>query len=176
MDVFAHAFWTNAVFYKKYQTEKTQRYLAVLFGHLPDLLAFTPAFFYLVFSGTRGGIEAFNSGVWVYRYAAFAYNFTHSLALFLIGVLTVFIIRKFLGLKSGFYWPMWGWCLHILIDIPSHKGFYETPFLFPFSGYKFDHGISWGHPLFMIINYSALILVYLFWFFVLRKNKTQNKI
>ncbi len=99
---------------------------------------------------------------------------------FSLAVLLVALIRFFVHTSKThdrekvvysrlIYWPMWGWLLHILIDIPTHKNFYETPFLFPLSGYRFSHGISWGHPTFMIINYGALAAVYLFWFLVLRK-------
>jgi hypothetical protein len=169
MDVFAHALWTNVVFYKKYHYEKRQRFTAVAFGVLPDLFVFTPAFLYMIFSGQHFGIESFNSGVWVFRYAAAGYNYTHSLVIFAATMIIVTLIR---GGKQ--YWPMWGWALHIGIDIFSHKGFYETPFLFPLSDYKFDHGMSWGHPLFMLINYSLLAVVYFFWFLVLRKKYAKT--
>lgn len=166
MDVFAHALWTNAVFYKKYAAEKTQRYIAVAFGLMPDLLVFTPAFLYGIFSRQHFSMEAFNSQVWVFRYAAAGYQFTHSLVIFAAAMIIVAVVRR-----GRQYWPMWGWALHILIDIPSHRGFYETPFLFPVSGYKFDNGVSWAHPTFMLVNYSLLALVYLFWFFVIRKRR-----
>ena len=84
MDVFAHALWTNAVFYKKYRLEKAQRYWAVFFGLAPDLVSFTPAFLYMIFSGRRLGVEAFSSGLWVYQYAAASYNWTHSLVVFAV--------------------------------------------------------------------------------------------
>lgn len=169
MDVFAHALWTNAVFYKKYASEKAQRYWAVFFGVMPDLVSFTPAFLYMVFSGNHFGIEAFNSGIWVYRWAAASYNITHSLIVFIVAMVVVTVIRR-----GKQYWPLWGWALHILIDIPSHKGFYETPFLYPISNYKFDHGIPWAHPLFMVVNYSLLTLVYLIWFLFLRKKHAKQ--
>lgn len=58
-------------------------------------------------------------------------------------------------------WLMGGWVLHIIIDIPTHtKAFFATPFLWPLSNFKID-GISWGTLWFMLINYSALVLVYL---------------
>ncbi len=169
MDVFAHALWTNAVFYKNYTTEKASRYWAIFFGLMPDLLSFTPAFFFLIFSRSHFGIETFNSGSWMFRYASWSYNWTHSFVTFAVVMLIVTIIRR-----GKVYWPLWGWALHIAIDVFTHKGFYETPLLYPLSGYKFDHGTSWGHPLFMVINYSLIALVYLFWFFVLRKKAKQN--
>lgn len=165
MDILAHAFWTNALYYTKYQKEKIQRYWAIFFGVMPDLISFTPAFIYLIFSRGKGlGIEAFFSNLWIYRWAAWSYNWTHSFVSFVIVMLVVTIVRK-----GKQYWPLWGWALHISVDIFSHKGFYETPFLYPLSHYKFDHGIPWSHPVFMLVNYSLLAIIYLFWFVLLRK-------
>lgn len=168
MDVFAHALWTNVVFYSKYRQEKMRRWLAIFFGVAPDLVSFAPAFLYLFFSRSHFSIETFNSQVWVFKYAAHAYNFTHSLVIFIAAMIIVAAIRR-----GKIYWPMWGWGLHIFIDIFSHKNFYETPFLFPLSNYKIGL-LSWGHPLFMSINYGLLALAYLFWFFVLRKKYAKQ--
>lgn len=58
---------------------------------------------------------------------------------------------------------MFGWALHILIDIPSHSiSLYPTPFLWPISEYRFPYGVSWANQTFMIINYSALLIVWIF--------------
>jgi hypothetical protein len=129
------------------------------------LASFTPAFLFSFFA-CKSFFELIGSNAWVVRYASESYNYTHSLIFFLVVLAIVLIARK-----GKVYWPMFGWLLHILIDIPTHRGFYETPFLFPLSGFRFTHGISWGHPVFMIINYSALILVYLGIFLVSRKKK-----
>jgi hypothetical protein len=174
MDVFAHTLWTNVVFYKKYRLEKLNRFIAVVFGLLPDLFSFAPVFIYSFLTRTDF-FELIGKRVWVVQYASESYNYTHSIVIFALVVGLVFIVRKILN-KSAFYWPMWGWLLHILIDIPTHRGFYETPFLFPLSGFKFSHGISWGHPVFMIINYSALATIYIFWFLVLRKQNKPKKV
>lgn len=170
MDVFAHTLWTNVVFYKKYRLERLNRFIAVVFGLLPDLFSFVPIFVYRFFTG-EDFFDLIGRNIWVVRYASESYNYTHSVVVFALAVGLVFVVRKLFN-KSAFYWPMWGWLLHILIDIPTHKNFYETPFLFPLSGYQFSHGISWSHPTFMVINYGALALIYIFWFLVLRK---QNK-
>ncbi len=182
MDVFAHTLWTNVVFYKKYRLERLNRFIAVVFGLLPDLFSFAPVFIYSFITRTDF-FELIGKRVWVVQYASESYNYTHSIVVFAVVVSVVAIIRLIIyTLKTDgrqkivysklVYWPMWGWLLHILIDIPTHRGFYETPFLFPLSGYQFSHGISWGHPVFMIINYGALAAIYIFWFLVLRK---QNK-
>lgn len=164
MDILAHTLWTNAVFHTKYHTDRKNRYLAAMFGVLPDLVGFTPAFFYMIFSGGFRGPQSFASSHWVFLYAQHAYNYSHSLVIFSIVFIMIALFRK-----GKPYWPLLGWALHILIDIPSHKGFYETPFLFPLSGYKFSHGTSWGHPLFMVINYVCLLVVYGIIFFITKK-------
>ena len=170
MDIFAHAFWTNAVFYKKYAAEKAQRYWAIFFGVMPDLISFTPAQIYFFLNRVTFNPALFETNAnWTLRYAVASYNVSHSFITFLVVLLIVTAARK-----GKIYWPLWGWALHIGVDVFSHKGFFETPLLYPLSGFKFHHGISWAHPEFMLINYSALAAVYLFWFFVLRKKYAQN--
>lgn len=167
MDFIAHGLWTNIVFYKKYPQEKRQRYLAVFFGMMPDLV-FAPAFIYmLMFVRGRFNEAVFSSNLWMFKFASVGYQYTHSIVIFIAVMILVVIIRK-----GKMYWPMWGWALHIGIDIFTHKDFYETPFLFPLSNYKIGV-VAWGHPLFMLINYSALAVCYLVWFLVLRKKKYE---
>lgn len=164
MDIFAHTLWTNAVFYNKYPRDRKRRYWAAFFGVAPDLIVFTPAFLYSIFFGGHYGPPLLNSTIWVYRYAQQGYNYTHSLVIFALAMVVVTLLRR-----GKQYWPMWGWALHIGIDIFSHRGFYETPFLFPLSGYKFDYGVSWAHPTFMFINYSAIAVFYILIFTVWKK-------
>ncbi len=179
MDIFAHTAWTNVVFYKKYRLDKINRFVAVLFGVLPDLLSFAPVFIYGFFA-RKGFMELVGSTAWPVRFASESYNYTHSIVIFGAILLAVYIWRLLrknaLGnrmYQSAIYYPLFGWLLHILIDIPTHKDFYETPFLFPISPYKFGHGISWAHPTFMVINYSALALAYLIWLLVIRRSKKK---
>lgn len=167
MDIFAHALWTNAVYYKKYRWNLKSRLWAVFFGIAPDLASFTPATIYaFLFSWGEHLAYLANSSFWVFAYARESYGYTHSLVIFLAVTLIVTALRK-----GRLYLPMLGWLLHILIDIPTHKNFYETPFLFPLANYKFDRGVSWGEPWFMMVNYSALAVVYILIFTVFRKKK-----
>ena len=168
MDILAHTLWTNAVFYKKYKTDWKNRFWSVAFGVLPDLVSFSPVFIYAFFKRT-GFMELIGSNVWVVKYASESYNYTHSLVMFATALIVVTLIRK-----GKVWWPMFGWALHISIDIFTHHGFYETPFLFPLFNYKFDHGVSWGTPWFMIVNYSALAVAYVFIFY-LSRNKNVVK-
>lgn len=179
MDIFAHTAWTNVVFYKKYKLDRVNRFVAVLFGVVPDLLSFAPVFIYSIFA-RRGFMELVGSAAWPVRFASESYNYTHSIVVFafIFAALSLYryLRRGQFGerlYKNVLYYPMLGWLLHILIDIPTHKDFYETPFLFPLSGFRFTHGISWAHPTFMILNYGALASVYFVWFLVLRKRQKK---
>lgn len=147
MDTFAHGLWTYAIFHNK-----SYAWQAVLFGVLPDLLSFGMLFVINIFSGKfhRGPPALESIPKWLFA----AYNLTHSLVLFLIIFFSIFLITK------KWYWPLLGWAIHILIDIPTHSArFFPTPFLWPLSNYNFN-GISWATPWFMVINYLALVIVY----------------
>jgi len=168
MDIFAHAAWTNIVFYKKYKKERLNRFLSVLFGLLPDFASFSPIFIYGFFTSTKF-FDLVGLDLWVVNFANESYKYTHSIIIFALVALLIYFLRG-----RVWYWPMFGWALHILIDIGTHKNFYETPFLFPISDYKFGYGISWAHPTFMLLNYGLLAVFYICWFFVVRNRKTQS--
>lgn len=170
MDILAHSLWTNLAYYKKYRFNRKQRLWAVFFGIAPDLVSFTPAtlFAFSHFGNRDYLMQLANSSYWPFAWAQYSYNYTHSLVFFAVVTAIVLAIRK-----GKIYWPLLGWALHIGIDIFSHKGFYETPFLYPVSNYKFSHGWSWGDPAFMFINYGLLIIIYLSLLFFL-KNKQRD--
>lgn len=184
MDVLAHTLWTNALFHLKYNKQRRMRYLAAFFGVAPDLVGFVPVFVYLIFSGQifRGTTGSHLTGDnWTFDFASFMYQYSHSLVIFAFVLLLVTIIGNlYLKYKKGalyqfwFFWPLLGWALHILIDIPSHPDFYNTPFLYPLSGYKFTHGVRWSHPTYMLINYSLLIMTYVV-LYIFQKRKEHLK-
>ena len=169
MDVFAHTLWTNALFHLKYNQQRKWRYLAAFFGVVPDLIGFAPLFIYMIFSGRFFREQfPFAETNWTFGFAESAYNYTHSLVIFLVVfglVLLIGNVYRYLNNKAlyrfWFFWPMLGWPLHILIDFPTHPDFYHTPIFFPLSEYRFTGGIAWSHPTFMLINYSLLVLAYI---------------
>jgi len=149
MDIFAHFFWTYAIFHK---TKKP--WIAALFGILPDLLSFGVLFVINMFTG-KGFMRGPPNPDLVPSFVTQSYNYTHSLIIILTIILIIYFLTK------NFYVFFLGWPLHILIDIPSHTSrIFPTPFLFPISTYTFN-GISWANPTFMKLNYLSLILVYL---------------
>ena len=172
MDIFAHGLWAGAVYKGIGQKKSVSVKWAVFWGIFPDLFAFTIPFALIIIGLISGNFEAKNfpkpdeiepgqaDGITsIFPYTRVLYSVSHSLFIFLIiFILSSLIFRRPI-LELG------GWLLHILIDIPTHSyKFFPTPFLWPISSLKFD-GYSWSHPIFMIMNYGALAILYLviFW-------------
>ncbi len=162
MDIFAHFLWTYALYFR---TKK--RLLAGFFGIMPDLAAFGFFFIYNILTGgAHTGRPTLNS---IPKYVFVGYNFTHSLVIFFIIVLTIYYITREIPIVLG------GWLLHILIDIPTHsRDFFPTPFLWPLSDFTVN-GVGWGETQFMIINYSLLVILYLYLFIKFKKKKKEIK-
>lgn len=128
--------------------------MAFFFGVLPDILSFG---IYIV--GSWIGIfkhPNFSSGrhpdpSMIPDFVHIAYDWTHSLVIFLVVFGIVWIVRQ------KIYWPMFAWPLHILSDIPTHSGdFFPTPFLWPLSDFHV-YGVSWGHPYIFFPNWILLL-------------------
>ena len=179
MDILAHTLWANAgvrvanaVAEKNLPTgrqEKKSFHISpgwtTFWGIFPDLFAFTIPFlarFYFIFIGqnsfsvffrrTEGGMGGAEDGLSI---AHTLYQYSHSLVIWAVVFAVVWAVFK----RPRY--ELLGWALHILIDIPSHVlAFFPTPFLFPISDYRFPYGIQWSNQWFMIINYSALLLVW----------------
>ena len=174
MDIFAHAVWTNilATIARKRQEKIHRRLLSVawttFWGVFPDLFAFTVPFIIGIWGWVSGagfmyGRETIASGL-----APMLYNYSHSLVIWFAVFCGISVYSK------RPRWELFGWALHILIDVPSHgNGFYLTPIFFPISGWKFTHGVSWAHPVFMMVNYSVMLVAWsgVAWY---RKKLAQN--
>lgn len=169
MDIFAHGLWAGAVC-KTVNIKRRTRFhvwLAVFWGMFPDLFAFAVPFVWtawLIASGQfdphavphQGQGEPVPAdGLPLFYVAHALYNVSHSAIVFAL----VFCLVSFIRKRPS--WEMLGWALHIMIDIPTHSySFFPTPVLWPVSSWKFD-GISWALPWFLISNYFALAVVYL---------------
>lgn len=132
----------------------------IAFGILPDFSSFTPIFIWYFYQLLTGQMSAPNGrpdfdSMPLAQLTHQLYDYTHSFVPFVIVLLLVWaIVRKF-------PWFLLGWGLHIAIDIFSHsREFFPTPFLYPISDVNVN-GIPWSHPIFMAINYSLLLVLYL---------------
>lgn len=184
MDIFAHGLWTAAAAKatnRKLEPKNKRRlniWLTTFWGIFPDLFAFTIPFIWIALGLLSGNVHlsdfprpqqteppADGKLYAVMRLANSLYSISHSAIIFAAVFLIVWLVAR------RPVWELGGWLLHILIDIPTHSyQFYPTPVFWPFSGWRF-HGISWANPWFMILNYSALLIVYLL---LRRKNRTRN--
>ena len=150
MDTLAHGLWGGMLFGWR------RRFgLAFLFGLCPDLFSFG---LWIVIRMARGQWQhgrpdAYMLPEWLHT----AYNFTHSLII--IGAVWALLWWCWKELAL----PFSAWPLHILCDIPTHsQDFFPTPFLYPLSSFTID-GISWGRWWFMLLNYTGLLILALFW-------------
>lgn len=167
MDILAHTLWANVLARKakKIAEKKNKKIIlsvgwTAFFGVFPDLFAFTIPFIMVVLKIVTGKMsmssfgEHHDPGIG-FDLAANLYQYSHSVVIWAIVFLVAWVISK----RPRY--ELFGWLLHILIDIPSHAlSFYPTPFLFPISEYRFPYGISWSNKWYMLINYSALLIVW----------------
>lgn len=189
MDIFSHAFWNIAVSkaasskseYLKKKKNRINSILLAIWSIAPDFFAFAPVFiFYIILFLSGDGIDEISkiphspsevepltgNGVLIFKLTRTLYNLSHSVVIFFLVILITFLIIKKIRIE------MFGWLLHIIIDIPTHSyKFYPTPVFWPIAKWKFD-GLSWGTPWFMTINISLIGFVLLFYFL---HNHRKNK-
>lgn len=57
-----------------------------------------------------------------------------------------------------FWIPLFGWWLHIIIDVFTHSSdFYPAPVFYPITERAFD-GVAWNQPWMLALNYAALAI------------------
>jgi hypothetical protein len=156
MDIVSHGLWGGVGFGRK---SKKNFWLAFFFGIAPDLFSFGIYSFSTLFGfeervSWKDGPPDLSS---IPYYVDALYNVTHSLVVFALVFAAVWFVMK----KAPIV--MFGWPLHIVTDIFTHStSFFPTPFLWPFSSYRFD-GISWGNPNIFIPNLALLAIVFIIW-------------
>lgn len=170
MDTFSHGFWVGAI-YKvlgRKINKKFNIWLAVWWGIFPDILSFTISSVWLLWVLLAGQSSLAElprpdtireiDAPFVYAITLILYNLSHSLIVFLLVAVLVTLAVKRIA------WEMFGWLLHILMDMPTHAlDFWPTPVLWPLFDWQLP-GFNWEiKPWFWLINYLAIILVFL-WF------------
>ncbi len=188
MDVFSHGLWSATLAKAtNLSTKKVELnpWHAAWWGVFPDVFAFSVPMAVTLFgllTGTvdRSGLPGPGSSAGarpVFGLALYLYNYSHSLIVFALVFGVIFGIRFLRHREKMWYslvpWTMLAWMLHILADIPTHSTeFYPTPFLWPFSSFRVN-GYPWAHPVFMITNYSLLVIVSIILFIKKRQLKKQ---
>ncbi len=169
MDFLSHLLWTAALYKYVNKNHKASFRLwqAAFWGVFPDLVL-VPGFVWMLWQLLAGAsfhnawsmhVEPVTPSFYFFlEFTRLAYSFTHSLVIFVLvfGILYLW--------KGRYFWLLGGWLFHIVLDVPTHTyKFYPTPVLWPISSFRFS-GIAWHEPWFLIVNYAALILTYV-WLF-----------
>jgi hypothetical protein len=177
MDIISHALWSGALFKSiniKLKKKKFKFWQAAFFGMFPDIISFVIPFIIflpIIISQQGFNLSKLSIAVQSPPYSSIIemlYNISHSVIIFSIVFLLIWLIfRKPI-------WILFGWLLHILIDIPTHLiGHFATPMFWPLSNFKINGIIYWREPFFMIIDIILLIIVY--WIILRKENKVKKK-
>jgi len=176
MDIISHALWSGALFKSinlKLKKKKFSFWWAAFWGMFPDVFAFViPFIIFIPIIILQDGFNLSNLATTIQSppYSTIVemlYSISHSLIIFAIVFLLIWLIfRKPIYL-------LFGWLLHILIDIPTHLiGHFATPMFWPLSNFKINGLIYWREPAFMIADIVLLIIVYAI---ILNKEKKRKK-
>jgi hypothetical protein len=158
MDILAHALWTTAAAVAARGRIRRPIHLgwAAFWGIFPDLFSFAiPAvvrIWWYTTDATPFLLPDAKSAPH-FQFAWQLYHFSHSLVVFAVTFGIAWILAKRPVLE------LLGWALHILIDIPTHRGIFTVHFLWPFSSYGVS-GFRWESPWFLAVNYAVLLLLY----------------
>jgi hypothetical protein len=176
MDIISHALWSGALFKSinlKLKKKKFNFWQAAFWGIFPDVFAFViPFAIFFPIIILQNGFNLTNLATIIQSppYSGIVemlYNISHSLIIFTIVFLLIWLI-----FRKPIY-ILFGWLLHILIDIPTHLiGHFATPMLWPISDFKINGLIYWREPAFMIADAALLIIVY---WIILSKEKKNKK-
>jgi hypothetical protein len=149
MDVFAHFLWSVALFW-----HQRHRLYAGLIGVLPDLLSFGLLFVTEITHhlGRQGPPPLDSLPGWLFV----MYSITHSLVIWGLLFAVVWIVLR----KPPIILGAWG--IHIVSDVFTHSpSYFPTPLFWPISDWKYMYGVRWSMPVFMVINYAAIAIVYI---------------
>lgn len=168
MDLIAHGLWAALGvrwLARRRPASTTVAVLAVGASMLPDVLHLVPvALWAFLGDGDVGQLLAYIVATpgfepvlppWLEMWSHHLHCTMHSVII--AGAATV-ILWSWWGLV---WLPLTGWWLHIVIDVFTHSSeFYPVPVFYPITYQGFD-GIAWNTPWFMVVNYSALVLIWL---------------
>ena len=166
MDIVSHGLWGAIAFGRR---TRRSFWLAFIVGIAPDVLSFG----ILTVAAMLGLADSpdFSRGTppesSIPQYVHHLYNITHSLVVFLVVYLAVWLLVK------RPIWELSAWGLHVFMDIPSHSfAFFPTPFLWPVFDWKVNV-CQWMSPSIFIPNAVLLIFVYV-WYFARQRRRRRD--
>ena len=161
MDFISHGLWGGIAAGRK---NRKDFWKSFSWGAMPDIIPFGPFFFVQIYNLLmKSGKFAFAGKPDVNLipdYVFKLYSVTHSYFTFIFVFLILWLVYK----KPNYL--MLGWPIHITMDIFTHsKSFFATPFLWPFSDYRYD-GTPWSSPYIFFPNIIILASLYLYFFII----------
>ena len=204
MDTLSHGLWATAVGKGANLrcTKKIKVGLMALWGIIPDLFAFTPVVFWMLWQLLYNGVSFSDiprpeimspeerNAIFILRLSETLYHMSHSVIVFLALFFLVWGLRgyRFKQKRASAStsrstshqeptnckpcWEMTGWFIHVLMDIPTHSGMLYPTLFLWPLSDWYYDGNSWGTLWFMIANYSCLLMVFILLRFV-RKVKSS---
>ena len=170
MDILAHGLWAAAavstipLVAPRVRPTRSVWVWAVVLAVLPDLGHMLPV--------TGWAMSALSSADW-WQYATASPGqeppmpaqvvwWAHHLHCVLHSAISALLVTALVGWwLKGFWLPLLGWWLHIVIDVFTHSAaYFPSPVFYPLTYWGFD-GWAWNEPAFMLLNYSALALAWL---------------
>ena len=166
MDILAHGLWAWAggeVLRRRGRLTRKTLGVGVALSLAPDLLQYAPILAGMISGDVSGdqlvayamanpGQEPPLPGA-IALIADHLHCFMHSIVIAASASLAAWWWRR------AWLYPMLGWWLHIVTDIPTHSAeYYAVPIFYPFSTRGFD-GVAWTTPAFMVGNYLLLTAV-----------------
>jgi hypothetical protein len=178
MDILAHALWAGAgaeALRRKTHVTKKSIYGIVLLAALPDVLQLVPILGWVaIVDGSIGLVYAYVFSTpgtephlppTVQGLTYHLHCIAHSAIVAGAVTLLAWLLRPQLLI------PLLGWWSHIILDVFTHsKDYYPAPILYPITYAGFD-GIAWNEPIFLLLNYLSLALIYVLLLFSRRKIK-----
>lgn len=157
MDFFSHILWTYLL-YRTLGPAAGSPVLAAFFGVVPDI-AFVLAILFIAgpFAFRLRNIRHFRPPKDPrFQRVRLVYRWSHSMV-----SMAAFFLVSSLWLGAP-YWPAFGWALHIILDLWTHRGSPVEPQMpfYPLSKFGVRGVIWWRNPYFLVVNWALLALAY----------------
>lgn len=179
MDIAAHALWAGAgavLLVRRRALPRVAGVILVALAVVPDLMHTLPVATWALVNGLPGDFMLYLRALpdRAQPLPAEVEFWSHHLhCMFHSGVIaSVATTATWLWLRH-FWWPLAGWWSHILIDVFTHSDdFYPSPVFYPLTYWGFD-GVAWNTPWFVIANYVALVVVWV-WLLTPHRKSSQR--
>jgi len=180
MDPFSHALWAGGlakiINLNKNIKLKFNFWGVAFFGVFPDVVAFIIPYIVWFFGLIFGTYKLSNISLNLLHPTTIQFPYDHLVSqLYFVSHSLVIFVFIFLIVSLIFKKPVWimfGWLLHIVIDIFTHvREYYTPPILWPVSNWTIGGLIFWRNSWFIFLNFILLIIFYGTLFYLEKKNK-----